>query len=196
MEKNENYADDIRTIKRIMEESSRFISLSGFSGLFAGLIAIAGGCFAQFIILQMDPGRMKLFLFLDALIVLFLALAAAFYFSFRTARRKNQKIWTPVSRRMLLSLAIPLLSGVFFIVVFYLDGQWQYIIPAMLIFYGLSLVSAGKFTYSEVFYLGLAQIMTGFAASVFNGSSLYFWMFGFGLLHLVYGLVMYRKYKE
>ena len=210
MENKPDYSDDIKTIKKIMEESSRFLSLSGLSGLFAGFLAILGGCIAQFGILRsksfffnenlsslsvQEITSIKIKLISDALLVLLLALAGSLYFSYRKAHRKGQKIWTPVSRRLLLSLIIPLIAGAFFIMIFYLESQWQLIVPAMLIFYGLALIGAGKFTYSEVFYLGLAELLTGFSAAIFQGSSIFFWILGFGFFNLVYGLIMYRKYE-
>jgi hypothetical protein len=210
MENEQNYSEDIKTIKKIMEESSRFLSLSGLSGLFAGLIAVLGGCIAQFVILKTgshglsglisritgeELANQKLYLFADAAGVLILALLVSFYFSMRKAKLKVQKIWTPVTKRMLLNLSIPLISGAFFILIFYLDNQWQFIIPSMLVFYGLALVSAGKFTYSEVFYLGIAELLTGFLSAVFHEFSVFFWIFGFGFLHIGYGLFMYRKYE-
>jgi len=210
MENKLDYSDDIKTIKKIMEESSRFLSLSGLSGLFAGFFAVLGGCIAHFGILKsktffineplinlpiQDISSIKIQLITDALLVLILALAGAFYFSYRKARRKGQKIWTPVSKRLLFSLCIPLIAGAFFVIIFYIESQWHLIVPSMLIFYGLALISAGKFTYSEVFYLGLAELLTGFSAAIFQGSAILFWILGFGFLHLAYGLIMYRKYK-
>jgi hypothetical protein len=210
MEKKIDYSDDIKTIKKIMEESSRFLSLSGLSGLFAGMIAIAGGCVAQYGILKSrtffindmvtalsdkELSSVKIQIVADAFIVLSIALAGSFYFSFRKAHEKGQKIWTPVSKRLLFNLFIPLIAGFFFIIVLYFQNQWQLIVPAMLIFYGLALISAGKFTYSEVFYLGLAELITGFASVFFPTITLLFWIIGFGALHIGYGLIMYRKYK-
>ena len=196
METKTDYSDDIKTIKRIMEESSRFLSLSGLSGIFAGILAILGGFAAHFLILQnQDMTVVKYQVASVALVILILALAGSFYFSIREARRKGQKVWTPVSKRLLLSLFIPLISGGFFILILFIENQWQLIVPAMLIFYGLSLVNAGKFTYSEIFYLGLAELITGFLAAVFKDSFILFWILGFGFLHIVYGLIMYRKYQ-
>ena len=196
METNTDYSEDIKTIKRIMEESSRFLSLSGLSGIFAGILAFLGGFAVHFLRLRtQDISLLKYEVVAVALIVLILALAGSFYFSIRKARSKGQKIWTPVSRRLLLNLFIPLISGGFFILILYFENHWKLIVPAMLIFYGLSLVSAGKFTYSEVFYLGLAELITGFLAAIFQESFILFWVLGFGFLHIVYGLIMYRKYQ-
>ena len=179
-----------------MEESSRFLSLSGLSGIFAGILAFLGGFAVHFLRLRIqDISLLKYEVVAVAMIVLILALAGSFYFSIRKARSKGQKIWTPVSRRLLLNLFIPLISGGFFILILYFENHWKLIVPAMLIFYGLSLVSAGKFTYNEVFYLGLAELITGFLAAIFPESFILFWVLGFGFLHIVYGLIMYRKYQ-
>jgi hypothetical protein len=210
MENKLDYSDDIKIIKKIMEESSRFLSLSGLSGLFAGFLAILGGSIAHFGILRskslffdenlsgfsiQEINSLKIKLITDALLVLILALAGSLYFSYRKAHRKGYKIWTPVSRRLLLNLIIPLIAGAFFIMIFYLESQWQLIVPAMLIFYGLALIGAGKFTYNEVFCLGLAELLTGFSAAIFQGSAIFFWILGFGFFNLAYGLIMYRKYE-
>jgi hypothetical protein len=210
MENKADYSEDLKTIKKIMEESSRFLSLSGLSGLFAGLLAIAGGSLAHFGILKNkslftagppaslsadEISSIKAQLIIVALIVLFFALAGAFYFSLRKARHRGQKIWTPVSKRLLLNLCIPLIAGGFFVLILYTESQWLLIVPATLIFYGLALISAGKFTYNEVFYLGLAELLTGFLSAIFQEFTILFWIFGFGFLHMAYGFFMYRKYE-
>jgi hypothetical protein len=210
MNSKSDYFEDIKTIKKIMEESSRFLSLSGLSGVFAGLIALAGGVIAFFLILncqallknayfarlsQEETCILKLWLITDAALVLILALGVSFYFSYRKAIRQGLKIWTSISRRMLISFIVPLVTGGIFILILSCENQWQLIVPAMLIFYGLSLVNAGKFTYSEVFYLGLIEIFIGLSSAVFPGYGLYFWCLGFGFLHIAYGLIMYRKYE-
>jgi hypothetical protein len=210
MENRTDYSEDLKAIKKIMEESSRFLSLSGLSGIFAGLLAIVGGCIVHFGILKSktlfttgslsnlsasEMSSIKAGLISAAILVLFFALAGAFYFSLRKACLKGQKIWTPVSKRLLLNLCIPLIAGAFFILVLYSAAQWLLIVPAMLIFYGLALISAGKFTYNEVFYLGLAELLTGFLSAIFQEFTILFWIFGFGFLHIAYGLFMYRKYE-
>jgi hypothetical protein len=210
MDSKLKYVDDLKSIKKIMEESSRFLSLSGLSGLFAGLTALIGGAVAYFLILKSntlisdgyfmnlsikETGNIRIQLILDALLVLIIAIGVSIYFSFRKSLRKGLKIWTPVSRRMLINLLVPLVTGGIFIIILYIETQWQLIVPAMLVFYGLALVSAGKFTYNEVFYLGLFEILTGLVSAIFPGYGIFFWCFGFGILHIAYGLFMYRKYE-
>jgi hypothetical protein len=211
MDNKSNYIEDLKTIKKIMSESSRFLSLSGLSGLFAGIIALIGAAFIYFVIpgtknLLVDDFIMnlsleerasfRLLIIIDALVVLILAIGAAFYFSFRTSHNQGLKLWTPVSKRFLVSFLIPLVSGGIFIIILYFQSYWHLLVPAMLIFYGLALVNAGKFTYNEVFYLGLIEILTGLLSAIIPGSGLIFWCIGFGFLHIAYGLIMYRKYER
>jgi hypothetical protein len=210
MESKSDYFEDLKIIKKVMEDSSRFLSLSGLSGLFAGLIALAGAAIAIFAFLNgrmvlstgyfngLSPHELnilKIKLMIDAFIVLLLAVGVSLYFSYRKSVTKGIKIWTPVSRRMLINFIVPLAAGGIFIIILYLQNYWQLVIPSMLIFYGLALVNAGKFTYNEVFYLGLIEITTGLLAALLPGYGIFFWALGFGLLHIIYGLIMYRKYE-
>ena len=203
MEKNPSSAEELKLIRKIMEESTRFLSLSGFSGVFLGLFAIAGAIVAWFVIL--DSGNvscdeslstaLRMQLAADALCVLILSLVAAFYFSNRNAKKAGKSLWTSASRRLLVSLAIPLITGGVFALILLSRNQLQLIIPVFLIFYGLALINAGKFTYNEIFYLGIFEIITGLFSAVLPGLGLIFWVLGFGILHIVYGIMMYRKYE-
>ncbi len=202
--------DELKAIRKIMEESSRFISLSGLSGVFAGITAIAGALVAYFFIL--DNGSIHLDdyfrsltekeilalrwqLIADAALVLVISVLFALYFSIRKAKRDKKNVWTPVSKRFLINLIVPLASGAVFIFVLLIQSNFQLIVPCFLIFYGLALVNACKFTFSEIFYLGMLEIITGLVSAFVPGWGLIFWIFGFGILHIIYGLVMYRKYE-
>ncbi len=210
MENNKSSAEDLKTIRRIMEESTRFLSLSGLSGIFPGLFAIAGALIAWFLILDKRTAdcfgytaefsenaslTIKAQMAFDAFAVLFLSVITAFWFSFRRAKRSGNKFWTPVSRRFLISLFIPLITGGFLGFILLLQDQVMLIIPVFLIFYGLALINASKFTYNEIFYLGILEIITGLICSIFPDRGLIFWIAGFGILHILYGVIMYRKYE-
>lgn len=210
MDNNQSYLEDLRTIRKVMEDSSRFLTLSGLSGVFAGLFALAGAFFTYWIILDKgsinydeyfrslsvkETSSLRLQLLAVGLVVLSGAIVSAIWFSFRKARKNGVNMWTPVSKRMLINLIIPLLTGGIFIIVLLVYNYTGLIGSSMLIFYGLALVNAGKFTFSEIFYLGLMQILTGLVSAFFPSYGLFFWAFGFGVLHITYGLIMYRKYE-
>lgn len=210
MEKNISSAEDLKTIRKIMEESTRFLSLSGLSGVFAGVFALSGAIIAWLLILDQkatltdsylaalsdqEAFELAVRLSVVALLVLCLSVFFAFYFSIRKAKQTGKKIWTPVSKRLLINLVVPLLTGGLFVLIVLIQKHYSMVVPAFLIFYGLALVNAGKFTYNEVFYLGLLEIITGLFSLFLPGAGLLFWSFGFGVLHLAYGLFMYRKYE-
>jgi hypothetical protein len=202
--------EDIKAIRKIMEESSRFLSLSGLSGIFAGMIAIAGALFAYFFILHSGTIKYDEYLtnlsgketlsngwqlLADAALVLVLSVLFSIYFSIRRAKSDGKKFWSPVSKRLLISFIIPLVTGGVFVIVLLFQDNIQLIVPSFLIFYGLALVNACKFTLDEIFYLGILEIVTGLAAATVPGWGLVFWILGFGLLHIIYGVAMYRKYE-
>lgn len=206
-----NPKEDLQTIREIMERSSKFLSLSGLSGIFAGVCALIGAAIAWFFILDSGnvqyeeymriPGAwsasgIRFYLAMDALLVLGFAALGATYFSQRKARKAGQRFWTNTTQRLLVNLLIPLVSGGIFTLILVYRNNLELVASVMLIFYGLSLVNAGKFTFSEIHYLGLTEIVLGILAGVFINQSLLFWTIGFGLMHIVYGAVMYYRHER
>ena len=202
--------EDIKIIRRIMEESSRFLSLSGLAGLFAGITAVAGALVAYFVILQngnikyadnlmsmseQNARVVRWELLADALIVLIISVMVTLYFSIKKAKKEGKNFMTPISKRLLINFLIPLVTGGIFAVVLITQNNIQLIIPCFLIFYGLALVNAGKFTFGEIFYLGVLELVIGLVSAFIPAWGLIFWILGFGLLHIIYGLAMYRKYE-
>ena len=199
----------IRDIKKMMERSSRFISLSGLSGVSAGIFALIGAGLAYRSIYGYygryeDRGRYQgadfTHLVWDlmgiAMGVLALSLIAAFFFTWKKARRNNVPIWDPTSRKLLINLFIPILAGGIFVLGLLHYNEWRFIAPACLLFYGLALVNASKYTLSEIRYVGIIEIVLGLVNMWWIGYGLYFWAVGFGIVHIIYGLAMWWKYDR
>jgi hypothetical protein len=177
-----NPNEDIQAIREIMERSSKFLSLSGLAGIFAGVCALIGAAVAWFFIFESAQeyneyiskhrryGNFSVSAFicaLDALLILAFALLGAVYFSFRKAQKAGQKFWTNSTRRLLFHLMLPLVSGGIIIIILIFRNKLDMVVPFMLVYYGLSLVNAGKFTFGEIHYLGLTQIVLGILAADF-----------------------------
>jgi hypothetical protein len=209
--KSMNPQEELQAIREIMERSSKFLSLSGLSGIFAGVCALIGAAVAYFIILDTGhilsndylqslggapTSKMGLYLAIDALLVLVIASLGAIYFSIRKAKQAGQPFWSGSSRRLFGHLLIPFVTGGIFAIILVLRNEIELVASVTLIFYGLSLVNAGKFTFGEVHYLGLTEIVLGILAIVFINQGLLFWAIGFGVMHIVYGVVMYYKYER
>lgn len=203
---SKNYHDDLSHIRSMMERSSRFISLSGLSGVFAGLVALLGAIYVYFVFqregIDYFDGKRNVFteslvneIVYIGVVILFLAVLSGYFFTAKKSKEKNLKIWDPTTKRLLLNFSVPLVTGGVFCLALLYHGMFVFIAPATLIFYGLALVSASKFTFSDLQNLGYCQIFLGLFSLFFIGWGLVFWAAGFGVLHIVYGLVMHKKYK-
>ncbi len=210
MKKTEKHLHDLNEIRQIMERSTKFLSLSGWAGILAGILAILGTA-AAFLYLdnraisyetlltlpQGDTASAPLsFLIADAMIVLVLALSGAVFFSYRKAKKSGEKIWSPVTKRLLFQLAVPLVTGGILVLILAGQRNVHLVAPFTLVFYGLALVNAGKYTTREIVWLGIAEITTGLAATGWSQHGLWFWGAGFGIYHIIYGITLYHKYDR
>lgn len=205
MEK-QKYIDDLHEIRTMMDKSSRFISLSGMSGIIAGLLALGGAYLAyQTIYVDQDYfSYRRIVLTSETMItllsigfgVLLLSVGAGIFFTHRRSQKTNQAIWDAQARRLVINLLIPLVTGGILCIILLMKGIIGLIPPITLIFYGLALVNASKYTLTEVRSLGLSEIILGLLACQFIGYGLIFWAIGFGVLHIIYGVAMYRKYES
>lgn len=204
--------NELASIRSIMERSSKFISLSGLSGILAGVYALIGAAIAYYLLYvdlhTINPDihyrivgvlnsilNVSVFLIL-AFVVLFASIATGIILTTRKAKRKGQPIWGNLSRALLFHMAVPLVAGAILTFIFLARGYYGIIAPITLIFYGISLVGASNFTFSDVKYLGILEIILGLIAACLPGYGLLFWAIGFGLLHIIYGSMMYLKYDK
>lgn len=201
---------EVKNIRQLMERSSRFISLSGWSGVAAGVFAIIGAVIAKYVLFKDyyfdfnergyftagDFKALKLQLIVLAAGVFAAAFFSAFYFTWKKTNLQGHSLWNSVSRRLFWNMAIPLIAGGFFILGMLQYNEWRFVAPACLVFYGLALVNASKYTLSDIRYLGYCEIIAGLINIQWLGYGIYFWAFGFGVLHIVYGILMWWKYER
>ena len=212
MHESREHLQTLTDIRSLMERSAKFLSLSGLSGVSAGVIALAGAAVVYgrlrtdwFHILSYD--RLELydnsaradieqFLVTVALLVLMLALLAGTYFTVRKARRQGLTVWNASSKRLLWAMSLPLATGgVFCVALLYYNLIWL-VAPATLTFYGLALLNGSKYTLRDVESLAYCEIGLGLLSLFWPGYNLLAWAVGFGILHVVYGLAMYYKYER
>tara|TARA_R110002072_G_scaffold108026_2_gene234646 strand:- start:45231 stop:45842 length:612 start_codon:yes stop_codon:yes gene_type:complete len=198
----QDYLKDISEIKNLMNRSSRFISLSGLSGIFAGAYAITGAIIAYFFIfpetgsyLTLHSWNFRALLALLASIAI-LSVITAFLLTTRKAKKNNEKIWDSTTKRLLLNFLIPLVTGGIYILIKLSSQHYGLTASLMLIFYGLALVNASKYTIGNVKYLGYAEIVIGLICAALPGYGFWFWLVGFGVLHMIYGSLMYFQEKK
>lgn len=199
-------SDDLAHIRSMMERSSRFLSLSGLSGVGAGIVGLVTGFIVMYLtndyfvdynlyqpkVYQSDMLYRLIVLGASALL---LAIFCGCYFTVRKSKKLGLQIWTATTKKILVQLAIPLAVGGIFVLALLQYNLYGLIAGTTLIFYGLALVNAEKYTYSDIKYLGFLEILLGCLSLFFIGKGLIFWTIGFGVLHIVYGIILYRKYK-
>jgi hypothetical protein len=205
----------LHDIRGIMERSARFLSLSGWSGVWAGCTALAGAAIGH---AWLPPGLLRYnyltgtatddaapYCFcgegfyrplLLALAIFIVALAGGYYFTWRKMRRQGTSLWNHASRQMMWAVAVPLITGGIFVLGFMRYNHPIYIAPACLAFYGLALVNGSKHTLTDIRYLGYLEILLGTVCLFVPGWGLYFWIAGFGILHILYGMIMWNKYDK
>jgi len=211
MDQQKEHLKNLSEIRSLMESSTKFLSLSGLTGVFIGVIALCGAVvayaylsldvFSDTYYLHLSRGKVfnfgnVAFFMTDAVLVLILALAAGIIFTIRKARKTGRAIWNAAVKKFLINLFVPLVSGGLFCLVLLYYHHIALIAPAMLVFYGIALVSASVFTFSLIRYLGYSEIILGLISCLFVGYGLIFWAVGFGLLHIIYGIVMRVKYER
>lgn len=206
MDDLKGHLKDISEMRAMMERHSKFLSLSGLSGISAGICALVGAVAAwlylgrsfDFLGGPIGHSRSDLLCFFaaDAGLVLVSALALATFFSVRMARKKGIPVWTPTGKLLLVNLLLPLLAGGAFCLILASQGHIELVAPSMLLMYGLSLLNASKFTLPEMRYLAITEIVLGLAATWWSGHGLLFWALGFGIAHMVYGAVMYYHHER
>lgn len=208
MKKEHDYSQDIAEIRMMMERSSKFLSLSGRMGILIGIYALLGAAVAhQFFhfnpteVMDSDPRSGTSIahiwkIVLLGIVVIILTIGTMIYYSAKRAKKLGEKIWSPTARRMFISLATPLVAGGILLLILLSKGLTGLLAPLSLVFYGLALIHASKFTYDDLRSLGMIQIALGLLGSIFISWGLLLWAIGFGVIHIVYGIYMHYKYEK
>lgn len=202
---NEKYLQDLKDIREMMSRSTQFISLSGLSGVMAGIYALIGAWIGKALLdkhTQQTGGYITIesntfqMMVLTALCVLVLSIGTALVMTTISARRRGESVWSPTSKRLAVNFLIPLVTGGIFSTLLLQKEMYALIAPATLIFYGLSCVNASKYTFRDVRWVGITMVILGLSATAFPDYSLELWAFGFGICHIIYGAIMYFKYDK
>jgi hypothetical protein len=212
MSTEKDHLESIREMRNLMERSTRYLSISGLAGVIVGIIALAGvaglltlmgitiGQSVSFNELAASGGqeasRITERILAIAALVFLLSMIVETSFAIWNARKLGLPLWDGTARRLLTALFIPIIGGGIFCISLLQTGRLDDLAAATLVFYGLGLVNAGKYAVPDVGRLGLAVFVTGLAASFFPLQAIYFWAFGFGILHIIYGVSIYFKHKR
>lgn len=196
----EKAAEDILHIRTVMDRTVKFGSVSGTAGIISGFVAIASALVAWQWLgvgLFVDPDSFSYtegkYLLLLGAAVMALSVTTAAVLSVRNAARRKESIWTGTTQRLVYAMAVPLVPGGLFALLLLYAGSLYLALAATLIFYGIAMHSAAAFSHAEFRPLGLLCTASGLAAAAFPAYSLLFWLLGFGLLNIIFGLVINKR---
>ncbi|MCU0421820.1 MAG: hypothetical protein MUC81_03335 [Bacteroidia bacterium] len=207
MDELKSMQQDLSSIRNLMERSNKFISLSGLSGILAGIYALGGAVYSYFILYYPNSPfgyRIKYVndvtilnkLIIAAAVVLLLSISSAILLSYKKAAKNGESLLNKNSKILFISFCVPLFSGGLFTLVLLFRGYLGIVAPATLLFYGLALINASNATLSEIKGLGYLQISLGLISALLPGYGLLLWATGFGVIHIIYGALMYQKYDK
>ena len=185
---HERAMDNLRFIRETMERASAFTAVSGWAQVATGATAIVASVLAA---RQASALGWLTVWFTEALLSLVISGWAM--------RRKAHALETPLlsapGRKVVLSLAPPLFAGALLTVPLYRAHLTEAIPGMWLLLYGTGIVTGGAFSVRIVPVMGLCFMLFGALALVSPASWANYWMAaGFGVLHIIFGIVIARRH--
>ncbi len=194
---NKQYQEQLEAlsgIRNLMERSSRYLPLSGKAGVAIGALSILCTLLVDAYFRIHKDNLNSLGLIFGALFII--CLAIEILMAERNAKQKGVAAWDAIAKRFLINFFIPMVVGGIYCFALIQQQQLMLVLPATLVFYGLSLINASRYTIEDTRYLGMAELILGLAASFFPQYGLLAWGIGFGVLHILYGAIIYFKYEK
>lgn len=195
---NKEVINTLSEIRNMMERSTKVLSLSGISAFVVGILAVVASFVAKSIL---ENGWLHVYkvrsLMIMAIALFVICFATVLYFAKRKAEKNGLLFkFDKTVRKMLWSFFLPLIIGGVLCVGLIYQGHYGLTSSFMLIFYGLALVNLSNFTFSNIKYLGYVQLDLGLVDFLMIQHSLLFWMIGFGVCHIIYGIIFYFMYER
>lgn len=194
MDPKKEQLEAIRDIKNYMEQSSRYLPLSGIAGIINGLLSLIVAWIVK-TKMEINAANQNMLILLFGSLLL-ISLLIEIVMAERNAKRKQIDAWDSIAKRFLINLFIPLVAGGIYCLILFKNEMFDFVLPATLIFYGLALINSSKYTIADIRLLGILELSLGLISSYYTESALVFWAAGFGILHIIYGILIYQKHEK
>ncbi|MEO7969974.1 MAG: hypothetical protein ABI698_01650 [bacterium] len=184
--------DNLQYIRETMERATAFTAISGWGLVAIGITGLAAAFAANTIAAQQKSFKSWLAIWLADAVV---ALLIAGWSMDRKARATQTPLLSGPGRKVAFSLSPPLLAGAILSLVLYRSGSTNAIPGLWLLLYGTGVITGGMFSVSVVPLMGLGFMALG-AATLFAPAAFADWFMaaGFGGLHIVFGVIIARRY--
>lgn len=196
---NQEALNTLNEIRKMMEKSSRFLSLNGLSAIVIGIYACISAGIIYFILYNMPPGKYLPVgtLIAFAAILIIVCITTVILMCRYKAHRNHQQLQLDfTTKKLLWNFFFPLFTGGILCLALIWHQHYGLTSSIMLIFYGIALINASNYTYSNTRYLGYAEILLGLSDSFAEDYALLFWVIGFGIFHIIYGIFFHLKYEK
>jgi hypothetical protein len=180
--------DNLRYIRETMERATPFTGISGWGEMAIGVTALV----ASFLAAQQTTFRG----WISAWVAEgFISILIAGWSMDRKARYVPKTLVSGSGRKVVFSLAPPLIAGALLTIVLAKAGLHRAIPGTWLMLYGTGVITGGMFSVRAVPVMGLCFMLLG-AVALFTNPALSDWYMaaGFGGLHLAFGAIIVRKY--
>ena len=198
MEKS-NAIETLNDIKEMMERSSKFKAISGLSIVIIGLLASLAAAYIYFVLGDYtidSPYKMRVTIIV-AICLLVISFLTVMLMSWGKAKRHQLRFSLDnTMRRLLVSFLVPLCAGGLFCIALIMQQHYGLTSSVMLIFYGLALINSQQYTYKILKYLGYAELALGLIDCFLVDYALLTWFIGFGVLHIIVGIIFILKYER
>jgi hypothetical protein len=180
--------DNLRFIRETMERSTHFTAVPGYGGIFMGLTAVAASVIAA----NQATIRAWLLVWVTEAV---LAFAIGLFAMWQKSKIAKLPLTSAPARKFALGFLPSVLCGVVLTLGLWRFGHFEAMIPAWLLLYGAAVVTGGAFSVKAVPVMGWCFIALGTAA-FFLPADFGNWLMaaGFGVLHVVFGIIIARRF--
>ena len=181
-------ADNLKFIRETMERSTHFTAVPGYGGMLMGATAIV----AAYIALQQATLRDRLIVWLTEAC---LAFAIGVLAMWQKSKLSNTSLLSAPARKFAFGFAPSLIAGVVITLGLWRFEYYEIMAPAWMLLYGAAVVTGGAFSVRVVPLMGWIFIALGaIAFALPPGFGNYFMGLSFGLLHIIFGAVIAKRY--
>jgi hypothetical protein len=185
---HERAMDNLKYIRETMERATAFTGISGWGQVAIGFTALVSASISA----QQKTFKAWLAVWMAEALI---ALLIAGWSIDRKARAAKMPLLSGPGRKVAFSLSPPIFAGAIVTIVLYRAGLTNAIPGLWLLLYGTGVVTGGMFSVSVVPIMGLCFMALG-AATFFAPAEYANWLMaaGFGGLHIVFGVIIARRY--
>lgn len=180
--------DNLKFIRETMERSTHFTAVPGYGGMLMGATAIAAAYFASTQIYLRDW-------LVTWLVEAFLAFAIGLLAMGQKSKLVGTPLFSVPAKKFALSFAPPLICGIAITLGLWRYEHYEMMAPVWMLCYGAAVVCGGAFSVRVVPVMGWGFIGLGAAAFALPAAySNWLMAASFGVMHIVFGAIIARRY--